>query len=222
MQRIITTIGLAAMFAFGCGSDDDAGSTTSDSADTTSSTGTGTGGGGGGGNGGIGGGTGNTATPSGLDCDATYTTPDPGGVSAGSCLTQTLTCGDVVEHTNTGGSTHFGTAEGEQFWTCSGTASGDDFDGPERAYRVEVDASTKAIRAHLESCESSWMMYYRGGPSCPVAALDSCGYGLNADDPTNGKDQTAEILLGENRVVFLVIEGNDNDGGNFRLTIECL
>jgi len=219
MQRIITTVGLAAMCAFGCGSDDDAGSTTSDSADTTSSTGNG---GGGGGNGGIGGGTGNTATPSGLDCDATYTTPDPGGVSAGSCLTQTLTCGDVVEHTNRGGSTHFGTAEGEQFWTCSGTASGDDFDGPERAYRVEVDASTKAIRAHLESCESSWMMYYRGGPACPVAALDSCGYGLNADDPTNGKDQTAEILLGENRVVFLVIEGNDNDGGNFRLTIECL
>jgi hypothetical protein len=184
-----------------------------------SDTGTSSSGSGGTGGGGIGGGGGSGGTvPSGIDCDTPIATPDPGGVGEGECVTDVLTCGDVIEASNFGGSTLYGTSFGEQFEQCSGSAYDDDFDGPERVYKVVIPDGYTAMRPRLESCSASWLMYFRDGAGCRDELIFACGYA----EKGTFYDQTTDILLGNARTVWLVVEGDDNDGGNFRLSIECL
>ncbi len=207
---VATTLTLA-LALLGC--ENQNGKTASDSGGTTS-VGTGSGGGTGNGGGGVTGG--GTGAPEGLECDDSFATPAPGEAGAGSCATGVLSCGDVIEATNVGGSTFFGTDVGEQFWQCSGSASGDDFDGPERVYELTGLSSMRSVTAQLESCEQSWLMWFRTGPRCSEDELFACSPALGTFH-----DQTAEILLGGAETVWFVVEGNDNDGGNFRLTINC-
>ncbi|MFT4621564.1 MAG: hypothetical protein ACI8PZ_000216 [Myxococcota bacterium] len=207
---------LSAVALVGCGGSGKGGG--GDTSGTTAGSGGGGGGGASGGSGGSGGGTTGEGRPTGLQCDDPFPTPDPGGVGEGACVTEVLTCGDVVEATNTGGSTHYGTSFGEQFEQCSGSAFGDDFDGPERVFKVEVPAGIIAIRPRLESCERSWLMYFRDGAGCRNDLIDACGYAVDG----TFFNQYGDILLGNARTVWLVVEGDNNDGGNFRLSIECL
>lgn len=152
-----------------------------------------------------------------VDCNANYPTPAPGSGGVESCVTEVLECGDVVFGTNTGGSTFFGTESNEQFAQCSGSASGSDFAGPERVYVIHVTSSMNSVSARLESCASSWLMHFRGLPTCTTGIYASCGY-ANLGTFT---DQTAQLPVFDNGTISLVIEGNRNNGGNYRLSIDC-
>jgi hypothetical protein len=133
-------------------------------------------------------------------------------------VTANLSCpSSVVEHTNAGGSDLF---EADlQFLTCSGSASGDDFAGPERVYRLEVPEEYASVSVQLESCEASWGLWYQGPDECPDYQLKTypCGMLLNG----SSFDQYDTLLVGGTRIVWLVVEGYENDGGNFRLSVEC-
>lgn len=155
--------------------------------------------------------------PAGLDCaPGAYPTPAP-GIGEDACLTEEISCGDTVHGTNVGGSTHYGTNSGEQFEQCSGANFGDDFDGPERVYRLVPPPNINSVSITFDSCELSEMMYHRSSDSCITGLASQCGY------LTEGTELSQEdtILLGASGVMNFVIEGRDNDGGNFRFTVEC-
>lgn len=152
------------------------------------------------------------------ECNLGAASPAPGGTSWGACVTAEIHCGETIQGENIGGSTTFGTAQGEAFWMCSGAASGSDFAGPERVYRLVPDPGTTAVRLTLESCEESELLYHREATSCWDTALPACGY--VAVDPVSHTDQTEDILLGGDQLT-LVVEGFGNEGGGFELTVEC-
>ena len=106
-----------------------------------------------------------------------------------------------------------------QFLTCSGSASGDDFGGPERVYEITVPEEYSYLDIRLESCEQSWGLWYQGYESCPDYQLKTnpCGYLLDG----TFYNQYDTLLVGGSRTVFVIVEGHQNDGGNFRLSLDC-
>jgi hypothetical protein len=137
------------------------------------------------------------------DCDVPFAI-DP---LQGECVTNSISCGETVYGTNTGGSTLF-TADG-QFEQCSGSASGSDLDVPN---------GINSISARLESCEDSWLFWFRESTECPSEnELVTCGYPVRGDF----RVQYDGLLAGPSGIVWFVVEGFQNDGGNFALHIEC-
>lgn len=154
--------------------------------------------------------------PAGLDCDVPFETPAPGGEGSGACVTQVIQCGDTVRGTNAGGSTHFGSGPDEPFGTCAGSASQtNDLDGPERVYELQLPEETRSLHVELGSCEKSLLLWYQGA-ACTTNDV-SCRY------PIYGTyyDQYDDVLLADARVIYFVVEGVKNDGGNFELTVDC-
>ncbi len=148
----------------------------------------------------------------GNDCDTPFA-QDP---LQGECVTNTISCGETVYGTNLGGSTLF-TADG-QFEQCSGSASGSDFDGPERVYRLDLPSSVESLTVKLESCEDSWLLWYRESTECPSEnQLVTCSYATRGTFNV----QYEYTLAGESGVVWFVVEAFQNDGGNFALHVDC-
>jgi len=146
------------------------------------------------------------------DCDTPFAT-DP---LMGECVTNTISCGETVFGTNEGGSTLF-SADG-QFEQCSGSARDPDLDGPERVYKLNVPSGINSISVRLESCEDSWLFWYRETSECPSEnELVTCGYPVRGDF----RVQYDGLLAGPSGVVWFVVEGYQNDGGNFAMHIEC-
>lgn len=152
-----------------------------------------------------------------MECRESWVSPSPGAAGLGECVTERIGCGQTIEGNNTGGSTLFGTESDEQFYYCSGSAEGDDLAGPERVYLVDDLQGVTTVKATLQTCKRSWLFYYRGGSQvCPTGEV-TCGYAPYGDF----FDMYAEILLGGTDAVWLIVEGDENEGGNFRLTVEC-
>lgn len=153
-----------------------------------------------------------------LDCTpGAYASPAPGLPPLDACVTEDISCGDVVYGTNVGGSTYFGTASGEQFEQCSGAAFGSDFEGPERVYTLVPPPGTNSVQISMQSCEESEMMVFRSSDPCPTGLVSQCGYITGS----SRVDQTDAFLLGPSGVLNLVVEGFGNDGGNFVFSVEC-
>jgi hypothetical protein len=151
-----------------------------------------------------------------LDFDQDCDTPFAQDPLQGECLTDTISCGETVFGTNLGGSTVF-SADG-QFEQCSGSASGSDLDGPERVYRLNVPNNINSVSVRLESCEDSWLFWYRESVECPSEnELVTCGYPIHG----NFNVQYDGLIAGTSGIVWFVVEGFQNNGGNFALHIEC-
>ena len=172
----------------------------------------GTGGGGTGGTGGSGTGTGGGTGLDPLDCSADYAVDTPNPVD---CLTDEIFCGDVIYHSNTGGSDVF---EADlQFEFCSGSANGADFAGPERVYRFNAPPDVRSVAVTVDSCEDTWALWYQDYDGCQEERLVSCSSFPYGDF----RHQWANVLIGGTRTLWLVVEGYQNSGGNFRMQIEC-
>jgi len=153
-----------------------------------------------------------------LDCNpGAYTSPDPGQNGLAECVTELIECGQTIRGTNVGGSTSFGTNPGEAFFMCSGTSSGDDLSGPERVYKIVVGPNINALEVSLESCAPSKLLWHRSAQSCWDTPLNACDFAREGT-PTSQYDALLVGSLGE---VHFIVEGDQNDGGNFALTVDC-
>lgn len=159
--------------------------------------------------------------PAGLECEEPFDTPAPGELGGGACVTDVISCGDTVQGTNLGGSTHFGSAPGEQFGMCAGSASQTNkLDGPERVYRMDIPAGTSGLSVRLKSCTRSMLFWYQGS-ACSTSS-ETCSYAPYG----SFYDQHGDIFLSdtgihEDRVMWFVVEGYEQDGGNFTLSVDC-
>jgi hypothetical protein len=124
----------------------------------------------------------------------------------------------VTYGSNGGGSSIYGCGVGDAFETCSGSASGTDCDGPERVYVLDIPNGVTHFQARLRSCEASWLFYHQSPDACPDSGpMAACGY---ATQGTFLDQETPFQLIGGSQIVF-VVEGYQNNGGNFALEVDC-
>lgn len=226
-MRRLPVLFAVVLFAMGadCSPEGEVKGTQGSSSSTTSGTNGGGGNGGGnggggnggtttsGGNGGVDTGASGTFIPDTVDCDEVYDTPAPSG-----CVTDTIACGETIYANNLGGSTQF-EADG-QFEQCSGTASGDDFAGPERVYRFDAPAGTNSVHVQVDSCRRTWLLWYQGSQQCPSTdELVTCSYPPGYGNSFNSQGE--DIIVGPGGTIWFVVEGYQNDGGNFAITVDC-
>lgn len=158
-----------------------------------------------------------TVIPTDLDCGQTpIPTPDPGGAGLAECVTGTMRCGETLQATQVGGSTFFGTENGENLWQCSGSAEGADFAGPERVYAITPPSDVYAIEARLRSCAPSWLLWHRSATSCSDEPI-TCNYALEGGlhDPYD------VLIVGQLGTVHFIVEPYRSEGDNFELTLIC-
>jgi len=140
--------------------------------------------------------------PDDLECRPFTETPAPGEAGAGECVTGTLQCGETVHGTLAGGSTVFSNQHEAAFEWCSGHSTGDDLDGVERVYRLDVPSNYRYVSMRLASCETTQILWYQTGAVCPTERV-ACSYvGVHG-----GYEQAENILLGDSGVIWFVIEG---------------
>lgn len=154
--------------------------------------------------------------PDDIVCQPAYETPAPGAAGLGECVTAALTCGETVQGTLAGGSTAFDNQYEHPFEWCSGHSTGDDLDGPERVYRLDVPEGIRTVTPRLASCETAQLLWYQTSEVCPSTRVN-CSY-VGASGAT---DQTTDILLGDSGVIWFVVEQLQGDPGNFALTVDC-
>ena len=157
-----------------------------------------------------------TSVPAGLECHPDYDTPEPGNNGLPECVTQEISCGDVIKGTIEGGSTVFSNESGMAWEWCSGHSTGSQLAGPERVYRLNVDAGSTYVTPRLKSCEPLQLLWYQTNQACPTERV-LCSY-ITVD---GSRDQTDDILLAGNGTIWFVVEGIDGTSGNFELTVEC-
>lgn len=157
-----------------------------------------------------------TNVPPGLDCHPNYETPAPGSDGLPSCVTQEIACGETILATVEGGSTVFSNASGMAFEQCSGHSTGTELAGPERVYKLTMDASVTYVTPRLRSCQPLQLLWYQTGNACPEEHV-LCSY-ITVDGSV---DQTDDILLAGSGVLWFIVEGIDGTTGNFELSVEC-
>jgi hypothetical protein len=157
--------------------------------------------------------------PEDVECRPLTETPAPGAAGLGDCVTGTIACGETVEGTIEGGSTVFSNQHYAAFEQCSGHSTGDDLDGPERVYRMEVPDEYTYVSVRMASCETTQLLWYQTTQVCPTEHVN-CGYPSNPG-VHGGYEQSEDILLGEAHVVWFVVEGLEGSLGNYTLSVEC-
>src|SRR5690606_21351543 len=93
-------------------------------------------------------------------------------------------------------------------------------DGPERVYRLDIPAGVEGLSVKLESCTRSMLFWYQG-QECATSS-QTCSYapyGTFYDQ--HGDIYLSDTGISEARVMYFVVEGYDQDGGNFTLSVEC-
>jgi hypothetical protein len=110
-----------------------------------------------------------TGDPDELHCNADYTsrTPDPGLNGLDACVTEEVSCGDVILATTTGGSTHYGYQIYEDSMAISWLNDGD-LSGPERVYTF-IQYPDEHAEIIVETCEYVWLTsvnHYNSADSC--------------------------------------------------------
>lgn len=154
--------------------------------------------------------------PADIECQPAYSTPAPGAAGLGECVTAAISCGETVQGTIEGGSTAFDNQYEHAFEWCSGHSTGDQTDGPERVYRLDVPANTRWVHPRLASCEAMQLLWYQTSEVCPSTRVN-CSY-VHVD---GGTDQEQDILLGDSGVIWFVVEQLSGEPANFALTVDC-
>jgi hypothetical protein len=84
-------------------------------------------------------------------------------------------------------------------------------------YEFRAPPEVVSMTVTLDSCEDTWGLWYQDYDSCQNERLLSCSSFPYGDL----RSQSAAVLIGGTRVVWVVVEGYQNSGGNFRLQVEC-
>jgi hypothetical protein len=169
-----------------------------------------------------------TGTVSDLDCNADYLagTPVPGSSGLGSCVTQELSCGDVIYATNTGGSSIYA----YDYWYEQGALGpylGDyaAWDGPERVYVFRGLAEGDGVTVSVESCMDTWATWIRygdvSGDFCDLDPFNQGGIWETSSGPRERSTDRINTYSPSGYDFEFQIEGLFGAEGNFKLTVEC-
>lgn len=149
-------------------------------------------------------------------CDDALSTAAPEGPD---CISDVVTCGDVVTATNEGGGSDFD-AENWEGWYCTPNLDRHDYDGPERTYQIFIPADTTATFDFATPCTDLdlFVFYWQTEDTCPVAdnSIRECE---TVDDTGNGGSVSVWSDVGAYYLV--AIDGRDADVGNFRFEVSC-
>jgi hypothetical protein len=153
-----------------------------------------------------------------VDCRADYATPDPGdagGSNSGECTTDQVYCGDLIQATTVGGSTHYDEEHYEAF-PC-GANPGDDWGMPERVYAFRLPEGEAVRFTFYGPCDDMLMRIVQnsvcGEPrsaNCLVPSVRGTDGGYYYDIPS-----------GAMRDWEIIIDGRDGAEGNFAFRVEC-
>lgn len=163
-----------------------------------------------------------TDTTGDLDCEEEYVTPAPGAVD--SCITEEVSCGDVIYGTLEGGSTLYD----YEFWESNfalGSMFGEyaAFDGPERVYLFRGLDGDETVRITFTTCFDSWAEWILHGDItadyCETEGFNTVGIfegGSGNTWITDRFNATAGVYDFE-----FVLEGLFGVTGNYELKVEC-
>ncbi len=155
-----------------------------------------------------------------VNCRSEYDTPEPGGVPGfGECTTDQIYCGDFIQATTVGGSTHYDT---EHYLAATFATGSENWDAPERVYSLRQPVGQSMRVTFYGPCAdmgigvcSGWDCdepeEVRSGDCSSLGTIDSDG-GMYRDYPST----TSGV-----REFELVVDGRDGAQGNFGLRVEC-
>ncbi|MEQ1564434.1 MAG: hypothetical protein ABMA64_02265 [Myxococcota bacterium] len=159
---------------------------------------------------------GGTTSTDDLDCDASYPTPAPTDV----CVTEELSCGDVVYGELDGGSTLYD----YDYWEMVGELDAlmgefDALDGPERVYWFADRSVNTSVTVTVHTCFDLWATWILvDGGACDVETYATAGVFEGGD----GRTWYTERIDPDGQYDFeFVVEGLYGATGNYRLTVEC-
>jgi len=161
-----------------------------------------------------------TTEPPIVDCRADYATPVPGSIAGlATCQTGELFCGDFIQATTVGGSTHYD----ETIYEPAGAGTSlEDWSAPERVYAFRQPVNTP-IRVSLYSpCRDINILLCLGWECSDANGVSqsSCNAALEFDaDGARFRDLPGPTSGPRNWE--LIVDGQDGDSGNFALRVEC-
>ncbi len=155
-----------------------------------------------------------------VNCRAEYDTPEIGNVpSYGECTTDQLFCGDFIQGTTVGGSTHYDT---DQYLAALFATGSENWDAPERVYQLRQTVG-EVIRVTLYSPCQDIVMGVCAGWDCQeteaASAGDCSSLGVREPDGSYRREFPAPSAGVRNHE--LIVDGRDGAQGNFALLIEC-
>lgn len=154
-----------------------------------------------------------------LDCEADYATPSPGG-ELGACLTQEISCGEVIYGTLDGGSSTYD----YDYWLMVGELDAllgeyDALDGPERVYAFRDRSVEQSVRVTVHSCFDHWATWILRGDYCDTVNYETAGV---FEGGTGQRLWYTERLDPDGQYDYeFVIEGLYGAVGNYVITVEC-
>lgn len=164
-----------------------------------------------------------TDPPDELDCDEEpYPTPAPG--QPASCVTQEVSCGDVIYGTLEGGSTLYD----YDFWLYQqelDSLMGEygALDGPERVYLFRDLQPNEVVRVTFTTCFDLWANWILFGDTgdnfCSTDGLQTSGV---FEGGTGRSWYTERINQSASGYDFeFIVEGLYGAVGNYKMTVEC-
>jgi len=132
------------------------------------------------------------------------------------CITQTISCGDVLEGTTVGGSTSFDMQAYTDFQMIGPWGGGIDWDAAERAFVLSLPAYTDATVTLDDPCGDMGVRGMRTG-ECPTTDYTYA---------TQVGSHSAPNVIRLNTVgtpydYLVIVDGIDGFEGNFTLTVDC-
>jgi hypothetical protein len=149
------------------------------------------------------------------DCDDDQLSTDPPG--GPDCVTGTISCGDSIEGTTEGGSNQI---EGEVYEDSYCFVPFEDYDGPERAYELELPEYTIATIYYSFPCQDMAIAAFRwSSEECPTLGGETTfvceGDGL-------GRSGSVEISYElEDKRFLVVVDAPEGTEAPFALRVEC-
>lgn len=132
---------------------------------------------------------------------------------------EVLQCGDVVEATLEGGRSVY-TADDWEGWYCSVNLDRHPYDGPERAWRLDIPARTTAYVRIDTPCANLdvFAIFWEDPDSCPLpgAGLRVCETGDG-----DGSVDVAEVHSVDAESDLIIVDAKDGEVANFRLSVTC-
>jgi hypothetical protein len=157
-----------------------------------------------------------------VDCRAEYPTPDPGTLGAGGeCTTDEVFCGDFIQATTIGGSTHY---DSEHYSQAGAGQLSEDWDAPERVYAFRQQVGDAARITLYSPCRDISATACQGwectdADSSEIQLNDCANLTVRGEDSSVYRDLPAPTSGA--RDWEIIIDGRDGDAGNFALRIEC-
>ncbi len=167
-----------------------------------------------------------TDTGVGLDCSADYLSGMPTGSPLGECVTEEVTCGDVLFGTNTGGTTIYDYAFSESLGALGSLlGNGDALDGPERVYVFRGLAVDEQVEFRVDACFDVWGTWVRhgdvGDDFCSAGGFNVGGL-FEERDGNQSRWTVQYNLASQSTYDFeFIVEGLDGAEGNYMISVAC-